>query len=897
MKTKTSLLLIGIFLVLSSLALAQTGAISGRVTDETTGYPIIGAQITLSGMYCGYCVWFTDSSGYYLCDNLPAGHYLVHASASGYVSELYPDSVGVVENDTIENINFALTPSGGTGAISGRVTDEETGLPLPMAHVLAYDSTHCEGDAWTDTAGYYLIQSLVAGQYIVGVHKEGYEDEVYPESVTVEEGQNTPDIDFALTQVGGETGSISGTVTDEVTGYPIAGAGITLNDLECIWFTDSTGYYICDNLPPGLYEVHASAAGYYPETYPESVIVVEGENTPNIDFALTLIGEYGSISGRVTDEETSLPIIMAHLVAIGLDNWCYGEAWSDTSGYYTIQYLCPGIYQVNVNVLGYIPETYPDSVIVVAGENTPDINFALIPMEATGAISGRVTDQETGLPIFGALVQAIGLDNWCYYQTLSDSSGFYIMDSVCVGLFEIRASASGYEPQIYPDSVVVTCGDTTENIDFALTPVSLPQTGCIAGRVTDEITGDPIAFAAITVSGIYCVWYTDSLGYYICDQIPPDYYQVFAYASGYLPESYPESVLVVEGDTTENIDFALAPLGEPGAISGVVYDAYTGAPIGGARIWAYGEQGWGEAFSDSDGAYTISGLYPGDYYLGCRANGYHHQNYPDLVTVNAGETTLGIDFHLIPFAGEKGVIAGRVIEESSQYPITQAIVFALSMNGNFGYSFTDSLGTYIIEEIPVDSYYVYAFAPGYMGEFYDNVYTWGEATLVVPDAYDIDFSLAPCDSGQWMISGSVTSNGSKVADAFVYAKANGEVKGFAKTNPNGKYEINGLSHGIYTITASKVPYQDGAYPDPIEVGSKNVSGIDLNLISPIGDVNYDGSVDLADVILLANYLFKGQYIAHVLLIGDVNCDGCVNLGDVIYLANYLLKSGPAYCAP
>ena len=58
-----------------------------------------------------------------------------------------------------------------------------------------------------------------------------------------------------------------------------------------------------------------------------------------------------------------------------------------------------------------------------------------------------------------------------------------------------------------------------------------------------------------------------------------------------------------------------------------------------------------------------------------------------------------------------------------------------------------------------------------------------------------------------------------------------------------------------------------------------------------GDANGDGAVDIADVVYLLNYLFKGENPPAPMESGDVNCDGIVDLADAIYLLNYLFKDG------
>ena len=59
-----------------------------------------------------------------------------------------------------------------------------------------------------------------------------------------------------------------------------------------------------------------------------------------------------------------------------------------------------------------------------------------------------------------------------------------------------------------------------------------------------------------------------------------------------------------------------------------------------------------------------------------------------------------------------------------------------------------------------------------------------------------------------------------------------------------------------------------------------------------GDANGDNLVDIADVVYLINYLYKGGPPPDPLAAGDPNADCVISLSDLVYLINYLYKDGP-----
>jgi hypothetical protein len=102
-------------------------------------------------------------------------------------------------------------PVGTLGEISGFVSNESDGMPLPGLRVLALDALSMEpvATALTHGDGSYLIRRLPPGDYLVGVAgRSGFESEFYNDAqdpavaavVTVSQGSEAAGIDFLLTR-------------------------------------------------------------------------------------------------------------------------------------------------------------------------------------------------------------------------------------------------------------------------------------------------------------------------------------------------------------------------------------------------------------------------------------------------------------------------------------------------------------------------------------------------------------------------------------------------------------------------------------------------------------------------------------------------------------------------
>jgi hypothetical protein len=770
-----------------------TGGISGHVVSTENQQPIPNAYVYAVGtQYHAYC----DSTGHYEMSGLLVGKYLLHARASWFVYETYPESVSVVANQVTPDIDFALVPA---GVISGRVTSASTQLPIRNATVYA-SGPNGSATVLTDTGGRYSISMLLAaGRYRVRVEASGYQSATYPDSVTVTAGQATENINFALVMSGG----ISGRVTNASTGAPIYHASVGAGSGSA--YTDSNGVYVIA-INPGLYRVICYATGFASGIYPESVLVVQGHVTPDISFALIPYNGQTGISGRITNANAQLPISGATIHAQGPNG--NGTAESGDFGSYFVSGLPAGRYQVQAEADGYQPLTYPDSVTVVSGQVREYTNFYLVPSggPATG-VSGRITNYQTGAPIVHAGVTCSGLPT-----VYTDGNGAYFT-AANPGRYTVWASADGYLNGIYPESIVVQQGVVSESINFALIPTS-GLTG-IGGRLTDASRMLGIGGGTVVASGPNGNGTATSVrtGGYIISGLPAGRYQVTASAAGYQTMVYPESVTVVEGQVRWTAFYLLPISGPVGAISGRVTNSQNGQVISGAEVRAYGPNGHNGVVQGTYG-YVIGQLAPGKYWVTASASGFNPGNYPDSVEVFAGQYTEHTDFQLQP-TGPVGRLTGRVINADNGVLIVNALVRAT--NAHASYQVLQGQQDYHFY-LPPGNYWISATADGFEpGHYPDSV-----TVIANQNTADINFVLHPAGGTLGGISGTVTNaqNGQPILGALVVATGPGQ--GYTNTSAQGTYLIRSLTPGSYLVMACASGFQPSAW-DTVVVAAGHVT--------------------------------------------------------------------------
>jgi len=680
------------------------------------------------------------------------------------------------------------------------------------------------------------------------------------------------------------TGAISGNISNDADSSPIGGAvvkAVRLGRIRWIQRTESddAGNYLLDNLIPGRYILYANARGFIGEFYDNTrdylqafvLTVAEDDTLTDKDFGLS---EGAKIAGTVvTDNDTLEPLANAHVVAfLKLNPRVAKHATTNDEGAYEIGELETGAYLVAADAPGYGAEFFDDAkdlanaeiLNVQEPEKLEDIDFALGMASAISGVVRNAADQE---PIAGAHVQvfshsptAVRPDHRVFRETRTNENGEYLVQ-VRPGLYLVSASAEGFNTQFHDHAadredaalVEVESDSHTTDINFDLT-----KRGSIAGKVTDQTTGDPLAGAivqafkessnsdhALSIAGFRAK--TDDDGNYLIEDVPSGTYIVLAAAEEYLPEFWEEVptkdlatfVDVSEGESKEAVNFTLET---GGCISGTVASAVDSLPVAKAlvQVWAADSKQGRRTFTDENGEYKVGGLATGNHVVQVIADGFYAQFYEtartrdqaDLVEVISPNETSGIDLFLHAKEDRQGTITGRVFSDEDDTPLFGGVVIAVSPRHRIPHiAFSGPRGDYKLTDLPPGSYYVFAWARGFVGEFFNDTRRFRDADPVPVEngqvAEGIDFGLRPRHrTGTYTVHGRIrgAANNTPLQGILIRAiSGDGDVEVGAVTDVNGDYSLIDLPAGDYKIDASGVGFEDGYFGGTNEQNASSIT--------------------------------------------------------------------------
>jgi len=543
------------------------------------------------------------------------------------------------------------------------------------------------------------------------------------------------------------TGSVSGQITDLLTGVGIANATVSSSGQSTT--ADSSGAYTLTPVSTGSAQLTASATGYANLT--QQISVTSGmTSTMNFPLSATSVYASGKVTGVIKNALTGSGIPGANIL------YSEGSAVTDANGKYTLSGVPIGTVSFTVSALGM--RTLVGNVTIL-GNQTVTKNFSLTPVP-TGSVSGTVMDTYTDLPIPWATVGYSG------GNTGTDANGRYTLTLVPTGTQLITASDTGHQSQSQSVSVAQN-GTTTRNFSLLASAV-----GTLQGTVSDASSGNPILGVSVTFEGGNAL--TNSTGAYSLTNVPAGTGELEASAAGYLSNELNVTVMANQ-TTTQNV--ALSPVQPGGTVPGTVTDG--SAPLSGALVSYAG----GNVTSASDGSFSFADVPPGNQVFTITKTGYNSST--QTVSVVSGQTsTLNV-----VLTRRTGTITGKITNASTGAALSGATISVAGMSTS-----SSTTGTYTLSGVLSGSYTLTVTKTGWLPNSVAVTVTAGSTVTV---------NLGLATSG--MLAGTVTMSGGSLDPGVTVTLKGGVIATTVTltTNSSGAYKSSWIAVGSYTVTISQ----------------------------------------------------------------------------------------------
>lgn len=354
----------------------------------------------------------------------------------------------------------------------------------------------------TDEAGRFRFaaKDVPAGEYCLHAHRTGLALRVV-HHVSVPAPKDAKELSVVLEK----GGHCAGSVTDE-TGRRLEGARVVCLgeppqaamqsgrlDFDKAWTnTGSEGRFRFDDLPrKGGYILIAQKEGY-------AVAMKHEVDVPSEDHEIALSRGF-SLEGKVTDARSGRPLAGAKVLAIGGRGGSIDQAVSDAEGRYRFANLAPGEYELMFSAEGF--SAAHESV----GGQIGETQVKDVQLSKGLRIAGKVTARDTGEPVAGAKVVAVGGDESAMFEGVkmveSGEDGSFVLEEVSVSpqftgnpsegrqdlVVQVFADKAGWVQATPPQIEVAPGLQTLERIEILMAPA--PR---VRGRVVDA-SGGPVA--------------------------------------------------------------------------------------------------------------------------------------------------------------------------------------------------------------------------------------------------------------------------------------------------------------------------------------------------------------------------------------------------------------------
>jgi len=265
--------------------------------------------------------------------------------------------------------------------------------------------------------------------------------------------------------------------------------------------------------------------------------------------------QYGTITGRVTNEKTGAAIIAN--VGFPKDDRMASLSTGAT-GVFEVKNVRTGVAVVEVSAPGYESQSVP---LDVKKGTVTNYDFKLRPLVAYGVVAGQVLDATTNKPLIARIefpksgIAAVNSDQ---------TGGAFRVNKVPTGVYSVTAALAGY----FTGSQTVTVEEgKVASVVFNLTLSSM--TGTLTGKVSDKKDGKPLAaLVSFPNTSVPSVMTDPGTGVY-STVIPAGSYAVAVTSESYIDQS---AAIVIEKDKSVIKDFEMVKVGMTITLRGIYFD-------------------------------------------------------------------------------------------------------------------------------------------------------------------------------------------------------------------------------------------------------------------------------------------------------------------------------------
>ena len=631
----TVTVLLGDVITGKDVGLTPLASISGRIYDNTIGNTPAGGKSA-----GGATVTLTDSTGktiattaadantgIYTFTAVPSTPtpttYTITATKVGFATTNNTTTATVVLGSVITSRDIGLTPIP-PGSITGRVTDASgNGVAGALVTFVSADGT-VTLNTTADASGNYTLTTVFPGTYngtATGPLNPNGRPTTTQGAVTVTVA-SAPAVTTANFSVVTIPPSLAGTVTDNATNLPLKNALVVITNTSTGTVikstqTDANGNYSTGPLPAsGLplsqytVTITASLVGYATQALPSKAIY-NGDALTGLNIALVPAGP-GSVSGQVTDISNGAGVSGAVVTITSTDGTVtFKSAPTDANGNYVIptdprtkdpsgNYIASVSVPTNANGKPEFSPA-PNQTITIPPGATQTVNFVLTEIPAS--LSGTVLDNQTGKPVSGATVTLTDSTGRTLGTATTGTDGIYSFNSIPAGQAAASFNASATAPGGYFSGVLTPVPSLSLGDALTGKNIGLDEQGIITGLVTDGSTGQPVPAVNLTVTdttkGTAVATIISPLSTTPGTTVGPDgktsnYVATFVLTPGdtYAVSATKSSFKTPPAVTATPAPLTLGQVGRAdirltsgiGTLGGLVSDATTGLPVGGAIV-------------------------------------------------------------------------------------------------------------------------------------------------------------------------------------------------------------------------------------------------------------------------------------------------------------------------